>query len=502
MMPPFRASYQVEWLLWLFLLTRFPAAPLALTRNPPTSVDAIKWTSSTSLSASCQARHYHGVFHKRRLVESAVNGGGVVGSSSLTRFQGDRLWRSSAAFRLRAGSDEIWVPTESSAADGIVDSTTVANEGGDLNSEDVLSIAQDSDNTFPFSAVQATLSKALQYANKNFFLVGMFVAVLLAKTVPALGQNGGLLRPELFIGNYGVTLIFLLSGLSLQTSELTKAIANVKLNGLVQFLIFVVWPFGIGVPLQYILNRLFVPFNLLPPALVDGILIMTTLPTTVNMCIMLTSASGGNVASSICNAVLSNMGGILVTPLLLLHFFGATIQLPFATMVWKLCQKVLVPVAVGQMLRRTTVKDVYQQHSKVFKRLQEVILLGIVWNAFCNAFAGDGLGLAFKHSLVLLALLPALHFAALGAFFKFFSQPQLKLSRADTVAATFCASQKTLAFGLPLVNTIFQGHANLAAYCAPIMFIHPLQMTIGSLFLPTIEKYTAGDIQDQNIPKG
>jgi sodium/bile acid cotransporter 7 len=162
-----------------------------------------------------------------------------------------------------------------------------------------------------------------------------------------LGVNGGMLRPELFIGKYGVALIFLLSGLSLQSSELTTAVANVKLNGLVQFAIFGLWPFLIGAPLKSLLTTV-VP-NLIPPALIDGLLIMTCLPTTVNMCIMLTSASGGNVATSICNAVLSNMGGIFLTPALLLHFFGTTIKLPFASMVLKLCKKVLLPV--GKFLR-------------------------------------------------------------------------------------------------------------------------------------------------------
>lgn len=115
------------------------------------------------------------------------------------------------------------------------------------------------------------------------------------------------MRPELFIGKYGVGIIFLLSGLSLQTSELTEAVSNIKLNGLIGLVIFGLWPFIIGLPLKYLLTNVFP--NLIPPALVDGLLIMTCLPTTVNMCIMLTSAAGGNVATSICNAVLTNLAG-------------------------------------------------------------------------------------------------------------------------------------------------------------------------------------------------
>jgi sodium/bile acid cotransporter 7 len=342
----------------------------------------------------------------------------------------------------------------------------------------------------PAIPLSQRISKVVQYANKNFFLIGMFTAVIFAKIIPSLGKNGGILRPELFIGNCGVALIFLLSGLSLQTKDLTQAISNVKLNGLVQLLIFGFWPFCIGLPLRYVLTRI-LP-NLIPPALVDGILIMTTLPTTVNMCIMLTSTAGGNTASAICNAVISNLGGIVLTPLLLLKFFGASIHLPFGKMVLKLCQKVLLPVTIGQLLRNSDrVKNFYKNHSKTFKRLQEIILLGIVWNAFCNAF-GDGFGIQLKHSLVLLILLPTLHVTALAAFFKLFSLPSLRFTKGETISAMFCSSQKTLAFGLPLVNTIFQGNPNLASYCAPIMFIHPLQMAIGSFLLPTIQKFMDG----------
>jgi sodium/bile acid cotransporter 7 len=121
-----------------------------------------------------------------------------------------------------------------------------------------------------------------------------------------------------------------------------------------------------------------------------------------------------------------------------------------------------------------------------------MILLGIVYNAFCNAFS-KGLGLELKHALTLLTLLPALHLASLAVLLKLFEQPLWNFSRGEVVAGMFCASHKTLAFGLPLVNTIFEGNPNLAAYCAPIMFIHPLQLVLGSLLVPRLQQYTQVD---------
>lgn len=334
------------------------------------------------------------------------------------------------------------------------------------------------------------INQVKNFVDQNFFLIGMLLAVAFARMFPALGKNGGILRPELIIGKYAVGMIFLLSGLSLELSKLTNAMVRWKLNGMIQTVIFLLWPLFIGVPLVQILGIL-APATF-PKALRDGILILSCLPTTVNMNVILTSGAGGNVAAALCNAVISNLGGILVTPALLFHFFGSHIQLPFVEMLGKLANKVLLPVAVGQLLRTTRAKGFYQKRSSFFKRFQEVILISILWNAFCTAIS-ESLGLNLRSGLGLLALLPLVHLVALGGVYTIFSLPLWKFSRHDIVAAIFCASQKTLAFGLPLIHTIFNGNPSLAAYCAPIMFIHPVQLMIGSILMPRLQSYTQGE---------
>ena len=326
-----------------------------------------------------------------------------------------------------------------------------------------------------------------QFSGKNFFLVGMFVAVSLANLCPSLGKSGGVLRPELFIGKFGVAVVFLLSGLSLEVSQLTEAATNFKLNCLTQLMTFAAWPFLLGRPVKALFSTSLLA-GAFPEALVDGLLILTCLPTTVNMCMILTTASCGNTAAALSNAIFSNLGGIFLTPALLFRFFGASIQLPFFEMLIRLCSKVLLPVAIGQALRATPARNFYNKHSKVFKRTSEVILLSILWNAFCTAISSS-LGTEIRHGIQLALVLVSLHSIALGFCFKFFSLPAFKFSRADTVAAMFCSSQKTLAFGLPLINTVFEGNPNVAAYCAPLMLVHPLQLMIGSALVPHLEKY-------------
>ena len=118
-----------------------------------------------------------------------------------------------------------------------------------------------------------------------------------------------------------------------------------------------------------------------------------------------------------------------------------------------------------------------------------MVLLGIVWNAFCNAFT-RGLGLEFHHGIALLIMLPLLHLGSLLTLFTLFRSKLVGATPGEAVAATFCGAHKTLAFGLPLINTIFEGNPNLAAYCAPIMLMHPLQLVVGSLIVPYFKKIT------------
>jgi solute carrier family 10 (sodium/bile acid cotransporter), member 7 len=361
-----------------------------------------------------------------------------------------------------------------------------AASGGDVDSN--------SGRRSVISSNKHILSKFGAFCNKNFFLVGMFVAVGMARAFPALGKNGGFLRPELLVGNYGVTYVFLLSGLSLELSQFGKAASNLKLNALIQLVTFVAWPFLVGLPFKHVLSA-FAP-SAFSPALLDGMLILSCLPTTVNMCVILTSAAGGSTAVAVWNAIISNMGGIFWTPALLFRFFGASIQLPFEDMLLKLSSKVLLPVVIGQALRLTRMKKAYEKHSNTFKRLQEIVLLSIVWNSFCTAIS-DGFGVSLRDGCTLLAVLPLVHVASLAILFAFFSLPVWKFSRKQVVAALFCASHKTLAFGLPLINTIFEGNANLAAYCAPLMVIFPLQLILGSLLIPRLEKYTEEESEEE-----
>jgi sodium/bile acid cotransporter 7 len=100
---------------------------------------------------------------------------------------------------------------------------------------------------------------------------------------------------------------------------------------------------------------------------------------------------------------------------------------------------------------------------------------------------GTGVLLGPSRLLSLLTILLTLHLSIVWSLFHIFQF--LGYTKEEVVAATFTASHKTMAFGLPLIKVIFDGNPNLASYCVPVMMIHPLQLSLGSLMVPWFKSY-------------
>ncbi|KAJ1451719.1 putative sodium bile acid cotransporter, partial [Pelagophyceae sp. CCMP2097] len=314
------------------------------------------------------------------------------------------------------------------------------------------------------------------FADANFFVLGMLISVVAAKAFPGVCVDGGPLKPEFVVGQLGVAAVFLLSGLSIKLNELKTAVLNVKFNAVVQGTSLLAIPLASAAGVA--LLRQTTPIH---PKLLDGLLATACLPTTVNMCVILTTSAGGNVAASLANAVMGNFLGIFVTPALLLGLLAATADVPLLAIVRKLFAKVVLPVVAGQLLRSwKPLLELQQRRSGAFKRMSEIVLLLIVWNAFSNSFTA-GLAIPLRDLAILGAFVPALHLGTLlglKSFYSKFFDPR------DAVAGAFVASHKTLAFGLPLLKLVFAGSPDLGYLCAPLLLLHPSQLLVGSLLVP------------------
>jgi len=216
----------------------------------------------------------------------------------------------------------------------------------------------------------------------NSFLILVVCAILLGLAYPPLGAV--YLAPQITATWIAVVFIFVLAGLGLRTSELSKAVSNIWFNTVVQcYNFFVVSSVVFGV------SRFLISVGALARGLGDGMVIGTSVPMTINMVLVLTKSSGGDEASAVFNAAFGNLVGVFLTPVLILGYLGLKSgDIDLASVFYKLGLRVVLPIAVGQVLQKfsKTVVDFVKKYKKYFKQGQEYCLVFIIYTVFCRTF--------------------------------------------------------------------------------------------------------------------
>jgi sodium/bile acid cotransporter 7 len=308
---------------------------------------------------------------------------------------------------------------------------------------------------------------------QHWFVCLLPVAFALAWFWPEIASRGGWLRPELTT-KLGVGLIFLLQGLLLPTAAIRAALGQVRLHAVVQGMTFVGFPL-LGLALAWLLGRW------LPEELRIGLIYLSVLPSTVSSASVLTAAAGGNTAGAICNAVLSSLLGIVLTPALLALALGgpgagAGGGIDTGRVVVELIKLILLPLLAGQLLR-LRLGEWAARHKKRLGTFSTGVILFIVFAAFCDAARAEVWtrhGAALPLEAAGLALL--LFVLATGC-----TRAWVKaagLAEGDAIAAEFCAVQKTLASGVPLAGVIFAGDPRTGLILLPLLIYHPLQLSL------------------------
>jgi sodium/bile acid cotransporter 7 len=303
----------------------------------------------------------------------------------------------------------------------------------------------------------------------DWFLFGMVGAVALAWLFPDAGAKGGSLHPEL-VNKFGVSLIFLLHGLTLSFRALADGSRKWRVHALVQSATFLCFPL-----LGLLLLALF--GSRLKSDLATGLFFLCALPSTVSSSVALTAAARGNVAVAVFNATLSSLLGVVLTPLWLSVVIGASGHaLPFGSVVLDLMLWLVLPLFIGQALR-PLLGNLAARYKPQINVVDRLTILLLVYTSFCDSVKGGvwssgavPVAISAAVSLVLLFTLLGLTWFA-GGFFGF--------ERADRIAALFCGSKKTLASGVPMARLIFGAAPGLAVILLPIMIYHPLQLLIG-----------------------
>jgi sodium/bile acid cotransporter 7 len=276
-----------------------------------------------------------------------------------------------------------------------------------------------------------------------------------------------------------------LVGLGVKTKELSQAFKRLGFNAFVQ-----VFNFGFVSAVVFGFTRLLLSVNWVNKDLAAGMVICSCLPTANNAVHVLTTAAGGDVAAAVFNSTFGNILGIFLSPALIVGYLGSSSNIAVVDILYKLALRVVLPLAVGQLLQNVSppVVAFAAKHKMCFKKAQEYCLVFIVYTVFCKTFGSGmrnaGIGDVFLmifFQFLLMIFLMAVAWYSLG-----FTVPNQPKSR---VMGVFGCTLKTVALGIPLINSIYENNPKLGLYALPLLIWFPMQLVIGTIMAPRFAAY-------------
>jgi solute carrier family 10 (sodium/bile acid cotransporter), member 7 len=295
------------------------------------------------------------------------------------------------------------------------------------------------------------------------FILALLGTLLLATLLPASGVAADWLG---VIATAAVVILFFLHGIRLPREHLIAAMVHWKLHLMILATTFVVFPlFGLGLSGSM--------HGLLPAGLWAGLLFLCALPSTVQTSIALASMARGNVAASVASAAASNLLGIIATPLvagLMLTARGGDVPL---SGIWKIVLQLLLPFAVGHLLRPVLGAWATRQRSLLSWADRTTVLIS-VYTAFSAAVLGGIWKQVPLLTLVILVLSCAL-LLVLVLVWTGLAARMLGLNPADAVTLRYSGSMKSLVSGVPMARVLFPS-AEIGMVMLPIMIYHQLQL--------------------------
>jgi sodium/bile acid cotransporter 7 len=297
------------------------------------------------------------------------------------------------------------------------------------------------------------------------FLLLLIGTVALAAVLPARGAAAGYVD---HVVTAAVAALFLLYGARLSPSAVKEGLLHWRLQSMVFASTYLLFPL-VGVVVSLLLR----PY--LPGDLVVGLLFMCLLPSTVQSSIAFTSIARGNVPAALCSASVSNLLGVVLTPVLvslLLSSAGGGFSL---VALEEIAAQIIAPFVVGQLIR-PLVGGWLQRHSLVTSTVDRGSVLLIVYAAFS---AGMVEGIWGQLSLASLISVLAIDLAVLAVILvtTTLASRWLGFSTEDEIAIVFCGSKKSMASGIPMAAILFSGHA-LGLIVLPIMLFHQAQLFV------------------------
>ena len=298
------------------------------------------------------------------------------------------------------------------------------------------------------------------------FLLWLIGTVVAASLLPATGRAA---TAAGIAADVAIALLFFLHGAKLSREAIVAGMGNWRLHLLVLASTYALFPIvGLGV--------LHLGRATIDPMLASGLLFLTLLPSTVQSSIAFTAMARGNVAAAVCSASLSNLIGIVATPLLV-QVTMHPMQGADGGMAWgsvrTIALQLVLPFVAGHLLR-PWIGGFVARHKAVLQPVDRGSILLVVYAAFSAAVVegiwrrvgvGDLAGLLLWCALILAVVMLVNVVAARAA----------GLSREDGIVLLFCGSKKSLVSGVPMAGALF-APAQVGLVVLPLMVFHQLQL--------------------------
>jgi solute carrier family 10 (sodium/bile acid cotransporter), member 7 len=297
------------------------------------------------------------------------------------------------------------------------------------------------------------------------FIAALAGVVLAATLLPCRGVSAGAVH---IAGIFAIAALFFLQGARLSSDAILNGMMHWRLHAASGATTFILFPIlGLGLVAAF-------P-HLLPAPLYMGVLFVCALPSTVQSSIALTSIARGNVPAAICSATLSNITGIVVTPLMfgaMANLHGGGLQL---TGIWKVAVQLLLPFLAGHLLR-PWIGAWTERHRGVLAITDRGSILLVVYGAFSAAVV-RGIWRQIPPGLLISLLLVMAVLLGLALLYIRLTSGILGFDRDDQAAFVFVGSQKSLVSGIPIANALIPASA-IGPILVPMMLYHAMQLLL------------------------
>ncbi|CAI8305252.1 MAG: Uncharacterised protein [Opitutia bacterium UBA7350] len=218
-----------------------------------------------------------------------------------------------------------------------------------------------------------------------------------------------------------------------------------------------------------------------------GYWLLAFLPTTIASAVAMTSGAGGRVEHALLATVSSNLFAVWLVPMIAVFYLAieAEIEIALWPLVLRLLILIVLPLLIGYGLRRFQFPGTAKL-AGVARPLTQGILLLILLVAFSRSFtSGELTGLNFGALRELLLVCGAL--VLLVSALVWFSAGRFHFSYHERISVFYCASQKSLATGVPMIGSVLLavGPENASAInLLPILCYSPMQLLLGGYLVP------------------